>query len=236
MAKAICSISECDRTTVGRGWCNLHWLRWKTHGDPLGGGPSHIGLAIDHPDGTRTCSKCSQRVPLSEFGKVKSATLGRRSDCNTCRSLAMSARYAANKEAKKLASRELRKANLEAAREYDRQRYVRDIEKRRAVSSVTSARRRARVAQVRFDAGVTRANLREQYGDHCFYCQATMTFVRVPKREKRPANLATIEHIEPIALSGTHTWDNVVLACLACNCSKRGSTYAEWKRRGFCST
>lgn len=30
-----CSISGCEKPAVGRGWCNLHWKRWKNHGDPM---------------------------------------------------------------------------------------------------------------------------------------------------------------------------------------------------------
>lgn len=35
MAKAICSIEGCDRHVAGRGWCHMHWQRWRKHGDPL---------------------------------------------------------------------------------------------------------------------------------------------------------------------------------------------------------
>lgn len=31
----ICSVKGCGQKTHGRGWCNLHYKRWKTHGDPL---------------------------------------------------------------------------------------------------------------------------------------------------------------------------------------------------------
>lgn len=30
-----CSIPGCDNFVVGRGWCSLHWGRWRKHGDPL---------------------------------------------------------------------------------------------------------------------------------------------------------------------------------------------------------
>jgi len=33
-----CSIDYCTRRRVARGWCNLHWRRWRKHGDPEGGG------------------------------------------------------------------------------------------------------------------------------------------------------------------------------------------------------
>lgn len=35
MAERTCSIEECERSHAGRGWCNLHYQRWKTHGNPL---------------------------------------------------------------------------------------------------------------------------------------------------------------------------------------------------------
>lgn len=31
-----CSIPECESRAIGRGWCSLHWQRWKKTGDPLG--------------------------------------------------------------------------------------------------------------------------------------------------------------------------------------------------------
>ena len=29
-----CSIEGCDKGVKGRGWCNKHYKRWRTHGDP----------------------------------------------------------------------------------------------------------------------------------------------------------------------------------------------------------
>lgn len=39
MAKSnsICSIPECGKTVLSRGWCNSHYRRWYKHGDPLSG-------------------------------------------------------------------------------------------------------------------------------------------------------------------------------------------------------
>lgn len=30
----VCSVEGCDRPHYGRGWCQLHWGRWKRTGDP----------------------------------------------------------------------------------------------------------------------------------------------------------------------------------------------------------
>lgn len=37
VAKATCSIRDCEDPVVARGWCNAHYKRWRRHGDPLGG-------------------------------------------------------------------------------------------------------------------------------------------------------------------------------------------------------
>jgi hypothetical protein len=30
----LCSIEDCDRKVVARGWCGLHWQRWRRNGHP----------------------------------------------------------------------------------------------------------------------------------------------------------------------------------------------------------
>jgi hypothetical protein len=34
MAKSICSIEGCERDVYARGWCRIHYVRWRMHGDP----------------------------------------------------------------------------------------------------------------------------------------------------------------------------------------------------------
>jgi len=29
-----CSVTGCCKQTVGRGWCGMHYARWRRHGDP----------------------------------------------------------------------------------------------------------------------------------------------------------------------------------------------------------
>lgn len=33
----ICSIPDCGKPAIKRGWCSAHYQRWRAHGDPLGG-------------------------------------------------------------------------------------------------------------------------------------------------------------------------------------------------------
>ena len=34
MTKPTCSLPDCDGKHHARGWCQKHYQRWRTHGDP----------------------------------------------------------------------------------------------------------------------------------------------------------------------------------------------------------
>lgn len=38
MHRRLCSIGNCGRPHLARGWCRLHYERWRSSGDPQGGG------------------------------------------------------------------------------------------------------------------------------------------------------------------------------------------------------
>ena len=33
----LCAITDCSKKATQRGWCGAHYMRWRAHGDPLGG-------------------------------------------------------------------------------------------------------------------------------------------------------------------------------------------------------
>lgn len=231
---ATCSITGCLRLIKNKmlQLCDPHYKRYWRHGDPLAGGPMRprTGPAKpvqDFPDGTRACNVCEQRFPLDAFPKDRGGTHGRRSTCADCHSASSRAWYAANRE--RQAARQLarRQANIEQHRQWDMERYERDREKRIALAVEQSHKRRLRLAAAEYDRTVTRANLRKQYGDECFYCSVAMDFTRYTHQTK-PGSLASIEHVWPISKGGGHTWGNVVLACLDCNLRKNARTPEEW--------
>jgi 5-methylcytosine-specific restriction endonuclease McrA len=47
----------------------------------------------------------------------------------------------------------------------------------------------------------------------------------------RQTTQLTLDHVIPRQHSGPHTWENVVAACLGCNCKKAGRTPAEAKMK-----
>ena len=36
MAERMCSVDDCDRPVLARGWCSRCYQRWRAHGDPAG--------------------------------------------------------------------------------------------------------------------------------------------------------------------------------------------------------
>lgn len=217
-----------DKRRFKLGYCNPHYLRFKSHGDPLGGNPSPAVLkAIDHSDGTRTCSKCGIRKPLNDYYSDKLATLGKRSYCKECQKAGVTANYSKDPEKKKSYQRRHRKLNLARVREADTQRYERDKDKRISLVENQLHKRRARRNQAPFEEGITRIALRKRDGDYCSYCSVELNFVRAKNREFTGHD-ATIEHRLPLSRGGSHVWDNVVLACRNCNLSKGSKTEEEF--------
>jgi 5-methylcytosine-specific restriction endonuclease McrA len=224
-----CNLSPSDsKTRFKSGYCNPHYGRFKSHGDPLAGNKSPTVLkALDHKDGTRTCSRCTERKSLSDYYKDKSATLGYRSYCKTCQKKGITANYKKDPEKKKSYQRQHRKINLGDVREQDRARYERDKDKRISLVENQLHIRRARRNQAPFEAGITRVALRKRDGDHCAYCKVEMNFARATGR-KFSGTDATIEHRLPLSKGGKHLWNNVVLACRDCNMSKNQKTEEEF--------
>lgn len=75
---ATCSVLGCGRVTVARGWCRLHYYRWKRLGHP---GPAGLLQAPDGEgcvdnNGYRILSQGGRRVP--EHVLVAERALGKR--------------------------------------------------------------------------------------------------------------------------------------------------------------
>lgn len=228
---ATCVVEGCSAKVRGRGWCESHWRRWKTHGDPLAGRPSRtVARALDHDDGTRTCSVCQIRRPLDGFPLDRRGTLGRRSHCKTCHSTRAKVRYAADDNVREQyvsRRRDREHADPAAAQAYRREQYERHRDQRIAEASDHTHRRRARQVGASSDKGITVRALVARDGDACHYCSRTMD-PSPGDRTYRPRR-ATIEHVLPLARGGHHVWSNVVLACWACNLSKNRLTVDEWQ-------
>lgn len=213
--------------------CKAHYARLRRHGDPTSGGPIRAPRApaqpvADHPDGTRTCNTCQQRQPLENFPRDKNGSRGHRTCCKICHSAKQTARYQADPEPHKSRLRQYRADNPDLMRRLDRERYEREREQRIAYAIDAVHRRRALLATVPCDKGITIKALVKKHGAKCYYCRCNLVMTRADGREYLP-NKATIEHLDPISRGGTHTWDNVRPACWQCNIRKNAKSYEEWQ-------
>lgn len=73
----------CALPSRNQGWCQMHYARVKTYGDP---GPAYSRRTIqeDVPEGSRRCTKCREIKSLDEFYQFKTNNLGRHTSCKTC--------------------------------------------------------------------------------------------------------------------------------------------------------
>ena len=228
-----CGVEGCGKPVLARGWCSAHYQRWKLHDDPLGGGPrQRVRRALDHDDDTRTCPVCDQRKPLEAFPLDKNSTLGRKAKCKLCHTTQAKGWYANNRARQSELQRKRYWRDVDVIRERDKLRYERDKPKRLALVIDAGNRRRARLRHDGpWDRGITHSALRKRDGDHCCYCRVVMDFSPGDGRTFRSTR-ATVEHVIPIALGGTHTWDNVTLACWQCNLRKNRTLLEDWLPAG----
>ena len=69
---SICSVSQCARPHLAKGFCNRHWLRWKRHAHPLAGGvsPNPSGLLCSVKDCERP-SKSAKGLCILHSRRLK---------------------------------------------------------------------------------------------------------------------------------------------------------------------
>lgn len=220
-----CSVENCKNgsANTSTGYCGTHHNRLMKHGDPgvTMKGKSHKVKYTD--DGLRLCKSCATPKPDSEYHRDKYGTSGRASRCKPCASLYEHERYVANAERIKTRQREYRRKNPTLLKEQDRVNYDRNRDSKIESATKNSHIRRARIASVESDSGLTRLALRKRDGDKCYYCSRAMDFERAIGR-KFHGRHASLEHLIPLCSGGSHTFDNCVLACRDCNLSKNAKS------------
>lgn len=82
MAKRECSIPECDRPSICRTWCHMHYMRWRANGDPLVvKKPNRVPVISGH----KVCSMCKIARPIGMYTPNAISSTGLHSHCNSCR-------------------------------------------------------------------------------------------------------------------------------------------------------
>lgn len=228
MSNRTCSLPDCESPHLALGYCVLHYGRSKRGGDLRKSMKGKAHKVVYTSDGLRVCKACGVAKPESEYHKDKGGSDGLRAQCKPCRNGYMAGYYEENREAKVDYERSRRLNNGDHMRAWDRARYESQREKRIAIAEQYGHVRRARLANVESEPGVTVKRLRKDLGDGCCYCGVLMDFVPRKRGEGISPRRATLEHVIPISRGGTHTFDNASLACHSCNTSKNNKPLLEW--------
>ena len=224
-----CKVDGCTSDAKLKDYCSKHYQMWKKHGDPKGGRYEYtIRKAVTHSDGTRTCSQCNERLPITSFHKDKAATDGFRSKCKNCRISNVKSWYSDNRERQSSREKIRRQSNPEKYAEKEALRYEKDKDKRLLLATEHSHLRKARKKKVKTERGISKLSLKKKFGTKCYYCAIEMDFSTGSGRKFNRA-MATIEHLIPLAKGGEHTFENTVLACRHCNISKNAKTEKEFE-------
>lgn len=233
-----CTISGCGRVHLARGYCFMHYSRWKRNGSPdivSSISPRNcIQCGVEFTPGHRVphaqvCSiKCSN---VSQYAKRKAKPPTRA--CERC-GIAFTPLETVTRFCSKSCS------NRSNAEQRIRDRVCLDCGTTYPTSALTSrhetcppcskermlvrvrARNKVRRYLRRGANGPTHtkadwSKLVRRFGGKCAYCGAG-------KAEHR-------DHVIPITRGGTDSIGNILPSCAPCNLSKGRSTLSEWKHR-----
>ncbi|MCV7621922.1 HNH endonuclease [Micrococcus luteus] len=194
---------------------------------------------------TKTCTKCNETKPVSDFGKsgkYQDGSQKYRSDCKECNKKANAEYRDINRELLNAKARahyhDNRDKNIERMKryrdahpEYFRQKNYeyyhanaeackatnRQYTKDNRESMVVKAQRYRARKQEAFIEDVTFEAIMLRDGESCAYCGA------VPE-------LVHLDHVHPLSRGGTHEADNLVIACATCNLQKGAKPLEEFIR------
>ena len=197
----------------------------------------------------KTCTKCGETKPFSEFHRHAGKLDGRRSECKACASVIRAAWYAANKDRAKADMAKRYAADPEITKARNARWRVANIDKVRSYSSKWNAAHpenaRARSAKwkaanpeaVRIHKQNRRARKLETGGILSKGLAARLFKIQRGKCACCGKPLGTdfhLDHIMPLALGGTHTDDNIQLLRAICNQQKSAKHPVDFMRqRGF---
>ncbi len=174
----------------------------------------------------KACPKCHNIFPSTEF---ISSIGNKRAYCKTCINSYKRAQYEVDPELQRRIKekyKEYRQDNLGKVTSY--QKWYRTEHLDAALAHNRKRRAIQKNAVVTpFDEESHQVSLYRWQQGRCFYCGDTLRGWGT-----RPRSHIHLEHIVPLARQGTHSPENLVLACPSCNLQKRAQLYSvEWTPR-----
>lgn len=183
----------------------------------------------------KTCTKCGEQKPVTEFGNDSRKRDRLRSWCRLCTSIANAAQRAANPSKARECTAKWQAANPEKMRAYDAKWRAYNPEKRRESISKWSAahleerriyeqnrRARKRESGGRLSPGIAERLFKLQRGKCACGCGQPL------------GDNYHLDHIMPLALGGSNTDENIQLLTASCNSQKNAKHPVDFMQsKGF---
>lgn len=189
-------------------------------------------------ESTKICTHCEVERPLSDFYTDKRAKDGKRSDCKFCTKQRNDKAYQQITDERRRYVREWKAKHPGKTKEYSKRQYakgkrykeqakeyrqknserIRENARKYLQENKEAARQRERRYRARKQQA-TIENVTEKgwmiivqaYQSRCAYCG-------------KQCDPPTMDHIIPISKGGSHSYGNIIPACLSCNCRKSTRT------------
>ena len=175
----------------------------------------------------KTCSRCKQTLPTTDFGKHSKTKDGLYSQCQPCRRQARAEYRIRQAEAIKLQQADNYRRNREKRIAYATANVYKNIERHKMYNAKSKRKRHVQIAadsrrrRARLKANgiffITKKETNRLLASNCFYCGSSERI--------------TIDHVIAIARGGTDGIGNLVPACKSCNSQKRDLTIMEWRKK-----
>jgi 5-methylcytosine-specific restriction endonuclease McrA len=175
---------------------------------------------------TKQCGTCKEIKSIDQFNKNKEGKYGLRSNCKECLSKYSKEYYINNKNRLKKYNKENHKEYInnnkakiaKYQKEYHKK--YRQTERGKLIRKIHNQNRHYK-KKYNTNSGERLTKEQIEYltkvYTHCAYCSTPLT-----------SDNTHIDHIHPLSKEGSHSIDNVVLACKDCNLQKNAKTLDQW--------
>jgi len=189
---------------------------------------------------TKTCTKCGQIKPYSEFNNRQASPDGKQPKCRECEHIAQREYNAKNSARNTARAVEWNRTNKARRKEIVQGYVERFPERRRESSRLDHIKNRdARNARIREHRKRNMDQARGYVLARRGRIKASAKLVTVKEIAKMYASVCTycgssdkieIDHIVPLSKGGRHSIGNLTPACRSCNGSKGNKFLREWRR------
>lgn len=206
---AECTISNCDKPirVISRGWCDVHYQRWRVHGDPT----VNKKERKRGPNGDPFCGRCKLAKPVGEYSANRRRSDGIAIYCKPCSYIKKQEWRASHPEY----SDPPRLPEL--IREDGRKWRAKNPGKVRDQAALYRARKVAATVE-RFSV----QGIFERDGWSCHLCET-----QIDRELTYPDPMsASLDHVVPLSRGGAHSRRNCAASHLICNVRKQARVEA----------